>query len=76
LPVGLKSANPVKTPRQKYFALSEIQIVFMVRHPASTGGAYRDRRGRWMWDAMDVLVSPNERNKRGWQSRVVLIPRR
>jgi len=29
-----------------------------------------------MRDAMDVFASPDERDKRGWQSRVVLIPRR
>jgi hypothetical protein len=48
----------------------------MINHPASTGGAYRDRHGRWMRDAMDALVSPGERDRCGWQSRVVLIPRR
>jgi hypothetical protein len=29
-----------------------------------------------MRDAMDAFVLPDEQSKRGWQSRVVLIPRR
>jgi hypothetical protein len=29
-----------------------------------------------MRDAMDAFVLRDEQNKRGWQSRVVLIPRR
>jgi len=43
---------------------------------ASARGAYRDRHGRWARDATDALVSPDERCRRGRQSRVVLTPRR
>jgi hypothetical protein len=43
---------------------------------ARSRGAFRDRHERWMRDAMDALVSPDERRRRGRRSRVVLMPRR
>ena len=39
-------------------------------------GRLRIRHGRWMQDAMDVLVPPGERRERGRRNRVVLSPRR
>jgi len=49
-------------------------------HPASTGGAYRDRHGRWKRDAVDEeVLSALARGRRhlfGRPSRVVLSPRR
>jgi hypothetical protein len=39
------------------FAFTEIKIRVWCAYPAPTGGAYRDRHGRWMRDAMDVLAA-------------------
>jgi hypothetical protein len=60
---------PAAARRANHFALSEImsspigkkysssifpKYVIILRHPASAGGAYRDRHGRWERDAVDV----------------------
>src|SRR5580700_9473518 len=49
-------------------------LVFAVPHPKE--GRTRNRHGRWVRDAMDVLVSQGERCECGRRSRVVLTPRR
>jgi hypothetical protein len=45
-------------------------------HPVPTGGAYRDRHGRWARDAMDAGSARDECAGHGRRSRSVLIPRR
>jgi len=45
-------------------------------HPVPTGGAYRDRHGRWARDAMAADGAEDEGAGRGRRSRVVLTPRR
>jgi hypothetical protein len=50
---------------QKYFAFGKAEIVYSSRHPASTKGAYRDRHGRWKRDAVDAVVSLDERRADG-----------
>ena len=55
--------------------------MFPSAHPASPGGAARDRHGRWRQDAMDVRVCSahvraDESSFTDEQKRVVLIPRR
>jgi hypothetical protein len=47
----------VQSFSQKYFALSEAQISRMLRSVLTPfRGAYRDRHGRWVEDAMDALA--------------------
>ena len=58
LPVGQITRMPVQPHLQKYFAMPVGQIIFMTsRHPASIRGAYRDRHGRWVRDAVDAIAS-------------------
>src|SRR6202035_5891961 len=45
-------------------------------HPASTRGAFRDRHGRWVRDAVDADSALTKALICGRQSRVVLTPRR
>jgi hypothetical protein len=52
------------------------EIVIILAHPASAGGAYRDRHGRWKRDAMDALARETNAFRGGRLRRVVLIPRR
>jgi len=62
LPDGQLSRIPVQSLRKKYFAFSETQISRNVRAiPHPRRGAYRDRHGRWEWDAVDAAVSRDER---------------
>ncbi len=65
LPVGQITSHarkPVQPPRKKYFAFSETQISCSVRTvPARSRGAYRDRHGRWAWDAVDAAATRDER---------------
>jgi len=46
----------VKTSREKYSSSVFRKYVIVCAHPASTGGAYRDRHGRWEREAVDVGV--------------------
>jgi hypothetical protein len=34
-----------------------VETAFSMSHPASTRGAYRDRHGRWVRDAVDVMAA-------------------
>jgi hypothetical protein len=56
-----RTPSPHRPIRAQKFRLRRRanQWPFFVR-PASTRGAYRDRHGRWMRDAMDALPSPDE----------------
>jgi hypothetical protein len=50
-------------------------------HPGLTGGAFRDRHGRWVRDAVDAACQARSSARtndiaRGRRSRVVLTPRR
>ncbi|WP_315806998.1 MULTISPECIES: hypothetical protein [unclassified Bradyrhizobium] len=38
---------PVQSPAQKYFYFYFSEIVISYIHPASIGGAHRDRHGTW-----------------------------
>src|SRR6516164_7564004 len=46
----------VKPCRQKYPSSIFQKYMLILPHPASTGGAYRDRHGRRKWDAMDARM--------------------
>jgi hypothetical protein len=35
----------------------KVEAVLSMSHPASTRGAYRDRHGRWVRDAVDVMAA-------------------
>jgi hypothetical protein len=48
--------SPVQPSVQKYFTSIFPKFVFLSAHPASPGGAARDRHGRWRRDAVDVRV--------------------
>jgi hypothetical protein len=55
LPDGLSGNHRVQTLGEKYSALPVGQIIFTNSpRPASTTGAFRDRHGRGVRDAMDV----------------------
>src|SRR6476659_4019797 len=57
--------NRVKPLLQKYFAsrLTQIRCISKtVSFPP--GGAYRDRHGRWGWDAVDARASGARGNRR------------
>src|SRR5262249_14306451 len=64
----------------KFFYLRKSEIVLLFVHPASTGGAFRDRHGRRKRAAMDARVfnahARGRRDLRGRPSRVVPAPRR
>ena len=47
----------------KFFYFGKAEIVLSSRCPASTRGAYRDRHGRWKRDAVDAVVSRDERTE-------------
>src|SRR5262249_45000967 len=49
---------------------------YSLPRPAPTGGAYRDRHGRGVRDAMDALARETSAARGGRRSRVVLMPRR
>jgi len=44
----------VQPSRGKFCSLRKSEIMNYSRHPHPFGGAYRDRHGRWMRDAMDA----------------------
>jgi hypothetical protein len=46
-----------------------------LRHPVPTRGAYRDRHGRWMRDAVDAAARETSAACCVRRSRVVLAPR-
>jgi hypothetical protein len=46
---------------QKYFASHRPSIGGYFRRPASIRGAYRDRHGRWVRDAVDAMAAQDER---------------
>jgi hypothetical protein len=82
-PDGQISNVPVHPRSQKYRAsvLSQITCISAsVSFPL--GGTYRDRHGRWEWDAVDEAMSARGIAARtsdvacGRRSRVVLTPRR
>jgi hypothetical protein len=65
---------------EKYFSSVLQKCMIVSAHPASTGGAYRDRHGRWKRGAVDVkLFSGREPADEDiftdGRNRVVLIPR-
>jgi hypothetical protein len=52
---------PVQPYFEKFFAFVVGQITFRSpRYPAPARGAFRDRHGRWVRDAMDVAASQDE----------------
>src|ERR1700687_3731726 len=58
---------------------AKISAMAQLSHPAR--GAYRDRHGRWAWDAVAAAASGARKRADEWrhcgrQSRVVLTPRR
>jgi hypothetical protein len=46
----------VQSSRKKYFPWSRPQITGKFRASRSIGGAYRDRHGRWVRDAVDAAA--------------------
>src|ERR1700733_13532875 len=44
----------------------EVETVLSISHPASTRGAYRDRHGRWVRDAVDAMAA--QRKHFAWTS--------
>jgi hypothetical protein len=50
----------VQTSAQKYFVLLEAQISSSSHASRLTRGAYRDRHGRWVRDAMSAAMSRDE----------------
>jgi hypothetical protein len=46
----------VQSCREKYFALSRPQITGIFPASCLTRGAYRDRHGRWVRDAVDAAA--------------------
>ncbi len=66
----------VQPPKRKYFAFPEMQIKCRKSCLVPARGAYRDRHGRGVRDAMDAAVRQTSAARRGRPSRVVPIPRR
>jgi hypothetical protein len=70
----------VKRRKQKYLSSVFQKYMFILSHPASAGGAYRDRHGRWKRDAVDArrlsALARRRKHPRGRPSRMVLSPRR
>jgi hypothetical protein len=67
VPMSLKRLPEGKSPSRMSSPFCKNIFVFLCRkslhrrsHPASTRGAYRDRHGRWVRDAMDAGVSKDE----------------
>jgi hypothetical protein len=56
IPSNLNPITPVQPSAQKYSSSIFPKSMFLSAHPASPGGAARDRHGRWRQDAMDVRV--------------------
>ena len=66
----------VQPLNKKYFAFPEMQIRCREGYLVPTRGAYRDRHGRGVRDAMDAALRKTSADRRGRPSRVVPIPRR
>ena len=49
--------NDVKAQNQKYFASRLTQISSLIRAVPTRRGAFRDRHGRWVGDAVDAAAS-------------------
>ena len=65
LPVGQITHGLVQCCRQKYSASRLTpNHPYNSRHPAPARGAYRDRHGRWVRDAMDAAASGARRDRR------------
>jgi hypothetical protein len=56
--------NRVKPLLQKYFASRHPNQMHIKNRLVPPGGAYRDRHGRWGWDAVDVRASGAQGNRR------------
>jgi hypothetical protein len=75
--IAMRPSKPLVQPSaQKYFAFPEMQNRCRKSCPVPTRGAYRDRHGRGVRDAMDAAVCQTSAYCRGRPSRVVPIPRR
>src|SRR6266576_1787537 len=60
--------NLVKPRNQKYFASRLTQIRCISFPVLAHRGAFRDRHGRWAWDAVDAAASGAQRGCRaGWR---------
>ena len=66
----------VQSCAEKFSAFLTPQINIILSAIPCSQGAYRDRHGRWVRDAMDAVVTQDERHQSGRRSRVVLAPRR
>ena len=53
---GIKLICPVQPPLQKYFRLRLTQITSYPSPSRPERGAFRDRHGRWAWDAVDAAA--------------------
>ena len=75
-PSGQFCGNLVQPSAEKFFALLILEIGSMVHlsRLGTRGGSRSSRNARR--DAMDALVSPDERSRGGRRSRVVLASRR
>ena len=60
LPDGANHRLTIQPLSQKYFAVLFTQITCMVSLSRLTRGAYRDRHGRWVRDAMDAGGAADE----------------
>jgi hypothetical protein len=70
-------AISVSSPACKNFSLSRLVETGIGRMSlAPARGAYRDRHGRWVRDAVDAAARADERRCSVRRSRVVLTPRR
>jgi hypothetical protein len=67
LPTDLLDSQPPRNPAQP--------LLYGARIPLPSGGAARDRHGRWRRDVMDARAAQDERRSRVRRSRVVLISR-
>jgi hypothetical protein len=74
---GINAILPVQSCLKKYSVsrFTQIKSIFAAI-PSLLRGAYRDRHGRWVRDAMDAGGAADERAGCGRRSRVVLTPRR
>ena len=69
-------AKCLSSPFCKNIFVSRLpKSLYNSRHPVPHRGAFRDRHGRWVRDAMDALAPLDEGRESGRRSRVVLTPR-
>jgi hypothetical protein len=77
LPVGQIAESHVQPCVKKYFdSLLSQNHFYIHRCPGPHRGAFRDRHGRWVRDAMDAACQKTNDIARGRRSRVVLTLRR